>query len=121
MRAGPGSGEIRNEKAAARQAPLQPCEQATSGIGVHVHAVVHPGHGVGLAVDGFTGREVYLDGLHDGSGNLVFHDGLRSAGCSLDEHMASRFRGKPSGLGKDFDLPQIGHAQALIGVLCACA
>jgi hypothetical protein len=34
----------------------EPGEESTTVMGVHRHLVVHPGYGVGLAVNGFARR-----------------------------------------------------------------
>ena len=71
--AGAAGGEVSDEERAAAEGALQPGEEAAAGVGVHRHLVVHPRHGVGLAVDRLAGRKVDRHRLHHGSGNLVLH------------------------------------------------
>jgi hypothetical protein len=52
---------------------MNPENKAAAGVGVHRDLIVHPSHGVGLAVDRFAGREVDCHRLHHCAGNLIAH------------------------------------------------
>ena len=66
-------GEVGDEQAAAGEAALQARQEAAAGVGIHDDRIVHPGHGVGLAVDLLAGIEVDRHRLHHRAGNLELH------------------------------------------------
>ena len=72
---------------------------------------------MGLTVDGFPRRKVDLDGLHHGSGNLVFHGGLCRAACALCEHRAFVAGDNVHTTKRSFPLSQKDHAQAAFDVI----
>ena len=83
-------GEVGDEKAAAGQAAAQAGEQAAAGVGVHPHAVGHPGHRRGLAVDGLARSEIDADRLHRRAGDFVAHGLQVSAVGRISESLVTR-------------------------------
>src|ERR1700722_2784301 len=71
--AGAGGGEIGDEERAAGERALEAGEEAAAGMRVHLDRVVHPGHGVGLAVDRLAGAQIDRHRLHDRAGNFIAH------------------------------------------------
>jgi hypothetical protein len=50
-------GKVGDEECSPAERAGKPGEESTTTVvGVHRHVVVHPGYGVGLAVNGFAGR-----------------------------------------------------------------
>ena len=70
---GPLRREIGDEKRAAAEGALETGEEAAAGMRVHRNLIVHPGHGVGLAIDGLARGEIDRHRLHDIAGYFIAH------------------------------------------------